>query len=70
VGLAVDHLAAGPADAFAAIAFEGDRFLVLGDQLVIHLVEHFQERHVGQYVMGLVFLEAAGILGVLLPPNA
>ena len=36
----------GAANAFAAIGIEGDRFLALGDQILVDDVEHFQKGHV------------------------
>ena len=45
VRLAVDHEAAGAADALAAVALERDRVLVLQGQALVEEVEHLQERH-------------------------
>ena len=57
---AVDDERTGAADAFAAIGVEGDRFLAARDELLVHHVEHFQERHVGDEVFGLVAFDASG----------
>src|SRR6185295_3915926 len=46
VGLAVDHDAAGAADAFPAIVFESDGLFILGDEALVEEVEHLEERHV------------------------
>src|SRR5205085_2836753 len=55
---AVDHEAAGAADALAAVAVEGDGRLALGEQPLVEHVEHFEERHVLVGVADLVALEA------------
>ena len=46
VGDAVDNETAHAADAFAAVVVEGDRVFAVGDQALVHDVEHFEERHV------------------------
>jgi hypothetical protein len=46
VRLAVDHAAAAAADALAAVVVEGDRLLVLLDELLVDVVEHLEEGHV------------------------
>jgi hypothetical protein len=48
---------------------EGDWFLTLGHQPIVDDIEHFQERHIWEDVVGLVFNKAPGIGGVLLAPN-
>jgi hypothetical protein len=57
VGFAVHGEAAGPADAFTTIVSEGDGFLALPGEVIIHHVEHFEERHVGIQVRGGIRLE-------------
>ena len=52
VGDAVDHEAAGAADAFAAIVLEGDGVFAVGDEAFVDDVEHLEERHVGIDVVG------------------
>ncbi len=69
VGLAVDHHAAGAADALTAIVIEGDGVLARIDEALVDDVEHLEERHVGAHAPCFVALEAARRLGVLLPPD-
>ena len=49
VGDAVDHEAAGAADAFAAIVLEGDGLFALFDQTLVEHVEALQHRHLRIY---------------------
>ena len=69
VRYAVDHEAAGAADAFAAVVVEGDRLPVLVDQAFVHNVEHLKERHVFADVGRSVDLEVPGRRGTRLTPN-
>ncbi len=69
VGRAVDHHAAGAADALAAVVLEGHRLLAAGDQLLVQEVEHLEERHVLGDVVELVGLERARGLGAVLTPD-
>jgi hypothetical protein len=48
VGHAVDDHAARAADALAAVVVEGDGILALGDEALVHDVEHLEEGHVGE----------------------
>src|SRR5207249_3752562 len=66
---AVDDQGTGAADSFAAIGVEGNRFLAAPDELLIHHVQHFEERHVREDVRRLVGQEAARVARVFLPPN-
>ena len=66
---AVDDQGARAADAFATIRIEGNRFLAARDELLIHHVEHLQERHVRDEVRRLVGQEAPWVVGVFLPPD-
>src|SRR5690606_477158 len=69
VGHAVDHQAAGAADAFTAVAFKGDGLLALADQLFVELVEHFEEGHLRHDVVDGVLLETPGLIGASLSPD-
>ena len=69
VGNAIDDERAGAADAFPAVGVERDRFPAARDELLIDDIEHFQERHVRDDVLGFVDLEAAGRARVLLAPD-
>ena len=69
VGLAVDHQAAGAADALAAVVVERDRLLALVDQALVDDVEHLEERHVVADAAALVGLEAARIVRAVLAPD-
>ena len=69
-GDAVDHAAAGAADAFAAVRVERNRVLALADQLFVDDVEHFQERHVGRDVLGDVVDQSARLILRRLPPDS
>jgi hypothetical protein len=68
VGAAVDHHAAGAADALAAVALKGDGLLAGGVELLVEEVEHLEERGVGADGL-LVGLEAAGGVGRGLAPH-
>lgn len=70
VGFAVDHEAARPADALAAVVVEGDRVLAAQDEVLVEGVEHLQERHVARDPVDLVRDHGAGGVGVLLAPDA
>ena len=69
VGRAVDHHAAGAADALAAVVLEGDRLFALLDQLLVDDVQHLQERSVIADVRRLVGGERSGGLGGRLAPD-
>ena len=69
MGLAVDHDPAGAADAFSAIAVEGDGLATAVDEALVHEVEHLEERHLGVDVVGVVGLEPAGAVGTVLAPD-
>ena len=66
---AVDDQRAHAADAFPAVGIKGNRLLAARDEFLVHHVEHLQEGHVRDDVPGLVGLEPAGGVRVLLPPN-
>src|SRR5208337_1764694 len=66
---AVHYLAAGAADAFTAVAVEGDGLPVCFHQTLVHDVEHLEERHVGADVPRLIPLKPAVVPGPLLAPN-
>src|SRR5204862_8306326 len=66
---AVNDQGARAADAFAAIGIEGKRFVALRDELLIHHIEHLQERYVADEVRRRVGQEAAGVARVFLPPD-
>jgi hypothetical protein len=59
VRLAVDHHRARAADALAAVVVERDRFLAVGEQLLVHDVEELEERHVGAHIGSVIGLELA-----------
>ena len=68
VRLTIDHQAAGTADAFPAIVVERDRFFILGDELFVYDVQHFEERR----VVGdpsRVLLEVSSVIRASLSPN-
>jgi hypothetical protein len=67
---AVHDQRAGAANAFAAVALERHRFLALAHKIVVDLVEHFEEGHVGRNIFRLDFLEFPLGNFVLLPPQA
>ena len=69
VGHAADHHGAGAANAFATIGVEGDGVFALGDEAFVDDVEHFQERHVFEDIVGLVGDHFAFGGGIFLPPN-
>jgi len=52
----------------SAVAFEGDRFLVVVYQPLVHDVEHLEEARVGAYLTSLVGLEAALVGRTVLTP--
>jgi hypothetical protein len=51
---AIDHQAAHAADAFSAVAVEGDGILALESQPLVQHIQHLQERHVLGDVVDLV----------------
>jgi hypothetical protein len=69
VGDAVDDQPAGAANPFATIRIECDRFFALGDQPLVHHVEHFEERHVRIDVVGRIGFEMSARLGIFLAPD-
>ena len=48
---------------------EGNGFLTLGHQPIVDDIEHFEERHIWEDVVGLVFNEAPCVGRVFLAPN-
>ena len=66
---AVDVEAAHPANAFAAIVVEGNRFFTLVNEIMVQHIEHFQKRHVGGNVVKLVCFEGPLRVLVLLAPD-
>ena len=48
VRLTVDHDAAGAADALTAVVVERDRLFALDREVLVHLVEHLEERCLGE----------------------
>ena len=66
---AVDHHPARAADPLAAVVLERDWLLATPDQLFVDHVEHFEERHIGADMVGLVCDHLAGCLGILLSPD-
>jgi hypothetical protein len=66
---AVDDDAARAADALAAVVVERDRVFALLREVLVHDVEHLEERHVRIDVVRLVADELAGRLRVLLAPD-
>jgi hypothetical protein len=66
---AVDHAAAHAADAFAAIVVERHGIDVVGDQVLVQHVEHFEERHFLIDVGDFVALHLTLVAGVALPPD-
>ena len=69
MGDAADDERAHAADAFPAVGVKGNRIFAARNDVFVHDVEHLQERHVRDDVPGLVGLELAGGIRVLLPPN-
>jgi hypothetical protein len=49
---------------------ERNGFLSLKDQLIIQLVQHFEERHIFAHVLNLVVDKTTLVSGVLLSPNS
>ena len=66
---AVDHHATRPTDAFTAVVVECDRFPSLGDEPLVHNVEHLEEGHVGADVPRLVCDEGPLRVRRCLSPN-
>ena len=67
---AIDHQPATAADALAAVGVERDRILTGLDQVFVHDVQHFQERHVWMDVVRRVGFEAARRRRAGLPPDS
>jgi len=67
VRLAVDHEAAGAADALAAVVIEGDRVFLPLDQMLVE--QHLQEGAVLVDTVRLVAFHAAGLVGAGLTPD-
>ena len=61
VRLAIDHDPAGAADAFPAVAVEGDRLMARVDQTFVEHVEHLEERHVLAHVGHGVLHHGTGV---------
>jgi hypothetical protein len=70
VRAAVDHHAAGAADAFAAVVVEGDRLFAAQHEVFVEDVEHLQERHVRADVVDRVGDHGAVGVGAFLAPDA
>ena len=69
VGHTVDGERTHAADALAAVVIEVDGFLAFVDKLLIHNIEHLEERSFVRDVLRLVGFNAALGLSVLLPPD-
>ena len=69
VGDAVDHEAAGTADAFATIVLEGDGVFAFENQIFVQHVEGFEHRHVGVEPRLWVADHAAGLGSRRLAPD-
>ena len=69
VRLAVDHQPARAADAFTAVAVEGDGLVALVDESLVEHVEHLEERHVLVDLGDRVDLEPAAGAGTVLTPH-
>jgi hypothetical protein len=69
VGDAVDHEAAGSADAFAAVMIEGDGQLALAGEVVVDHIEHLEERGVLADIVGDIGLETTGCVATILAPD-
>src|SRR5690606_23635173 len=69
VRLAVDHEAAGAADALTAVVIERDRLLAAGHEALVDDVEHLEEARVLGNALRLVGDEAALVLRAGLPPD-
>ena len=69
MGDTADDQAAGAADAFTAVAVEGDRFLAAVDQIFVEEVEHLEQRHLADDVADRVVDQLAGLVGTGLAPN-
>jgi hypothetical protein len=70
VRASVDEHAALATDAFAAVVFIGDHLFVAQDELLVEVVECFQERHVFVQTVYFVFFKGAFGLWAVLPPYA
>ena len=68
-GPSADDETAGSADAFTAIMLEGDGVFAAHDQAFVDDVQHFEERHLGADVLGIVADHPALIGSILLPPD-
>lgn len=62
VRFAIDDERAGAADAFAAIVRERDRLFALERELVVHDVEHLEQRHVRVQVFRLIINKLARLV--------
>jgi len=69
VRLSVDHEATRSTDALATVGVERDRFLALGDQVLVDHVEQFEERSLVGDGVHLVRLEVALGGGTVLAPD-
>ena len=69
MGDAIDHEAAGAADAFAAVVLEGHRLFALFDQILVEHVDDFEHRHLRIFNVDRVADELARFLTILLAPD-
>jgi hypothetical protein len=70
VGKTVYDQGTGAANALAAVGIESNGLFAPGDQLLVHLVQHLEEGHVRDDILGLVDLELAGSFPIRLSPNS
>ena len=69
VRFAIDREGARPADSFATIRIERDRFLILADKPFVHDVEHLEKRSVRRNARHFIRDELALRLRIFLPPD-
>ena len=67
--LAVNEHGAHAANTFSAIVVKRNRISARANDLVIHHVHHFQERHIRTHITYGIRLHAASILWPILSPN-
>ena len=66
---AVDRERARSANSFAAIGIKSDRFLAAQQQVLVHDIEHFEDRCVWRNVGRLVIDELSFRLSIFLTPD-
>ena len=59
----------GPANSFATIGIERNRFFAAQQELLIYDVEHFEERSIWRNIGRLVVDETTLRLSIFLPPD-